>query len=110
LNNAETYILVFWSTECSHCLNEIPQLYEYTKDKTNIHVIDIALENNAADFEKYIQKFEKWSNILGLGKWENNIARDYEIISTPTYFILDKNKNIIGKPEFIEDVKAFFKD
>jgi len=110
LNNAETYILVFWSTGCSHCLNEVPQLYEITKDKTNIHVIDIALEKDAVEFKNYAQKFEKWSNVLGLGKWENNIARDYEIVSTPTYFILDANKKIIAKPELIEDVKAIFKD
>lgn len=110
LNNAETYILVFWSTGCSHCLNEVPQLYEITKDKTNIHVIDIALEKDAVEFKNYAQKFEKWSNVLGLGKWENNIARDYEIVSTPTYFILDANKKITAKPELIEDVKAIFKD
>jgi len=108
LNNADTYILVFWSTECSHCLNEIPQLYEYTKDKTDVHVIDIALENNNINFEKYTKKFKKWSNVLGLGKWENNIATNYEIVSTPTYFILDNNKKIIAKPAFIKDVKSFY--
>ena len=110
LNSAETYMLVFWSTSCSHCLNEVPELYEYTKDKTNIHVIDIALENDAVEFEKYTKIFKKWSNVLGFGKWENNIARNYKIVSTPTYFILDANKKMIAKPEFIEDVKAFFKD
>jgi len=110
LNNAETYILVFWSTGCSHCLNEVPELYAYTKDKTNIHVIDVALENDSLEFEEFILKFKKWSNVLGLGKWENNIARNYSIVSTPTYFILDANKKIIAKPESIENVKTFFED
>lgn len=108
LNNAATYVLVFWSTSCSHCLDEIPQLYEFTKDAKNIHVIGFTLENDAVGFNKHTSNLKKWTNILGLKKWQNPIARTYEINSTPTYFILDKNKRIIAKPEFFKDVKAYF--
>ena len=108
LDIAEKYIVVFWSTGCSHCLIEVPELYEYTKDKSTIHVVSFALENDDIDFKKYAAKHVKWTNILGLKKWENTIARSYEITNTPTYFILDKDKRIISKPELIKDVKAFF--
>tara|TARA_R110001583_G_scaffold35843_1_gene118721 strand:- start:106 stop:1452 length:1347 start_codon:yes stop_codon:yes gene_type:complete len=110
LENASTYILVFWSTSCSHCLLEVPQLYEFTKDKEKIHVVAIALENDELGFNKHTQKFEKWTHVLGLNKWENKIAKEYEIVATPTYFILDSNKKIISKPEFFKDVKAFFEN
>lgn len=110
LKNAETFILVFWSTSCSHCIDEIPKLYDFTKNKTNTHVVGIALENDIVEFEKYNNLFEKWSNVLGLGKWENDIAQKYKIISTPTYFILDTHKNIIEKPELLEDVKVYFEN
>jgi len=66
------------------------------------------LETNSIEFNKYKEQFKNWSNVLGLQKWENRIARDYEIVSTPTYFILDANKKIISKPEELDDVKAFF--
>ena len=110
LNNAEIYVLVFWSSSCSHCIDEVPKLYAYTENKANLHVVDIALENDSIEFEKYNQKFEKWSNVLGLGKWENPIAKSYKIVSTPTYFILNADKKIIAKPELLEDVKAYFGD
>ena len=110
LNEAENYIVVFWSTGCSHCLVEVPQLYEFTKDITGIKVIAIALENDELDFNHHTSKFEKWTNVLGLNKWQNNIARNYEITSTPTYFVLDKNKTIIAKPDYYEDVKSFFEN
>ena len=110
INGAETYILVFWSTSCSHCLNEIPKLYDYLKENTKVHVIGIALENNATEFNKYKVKLENWTNVLGLGKWENPIAINYSIVSTPTYFILDANKIIVAKPELFEDVKAYFEE
>lgn len=110
LNNADKYILVFWSTGCSHCLYEIPQFYEFTKDKSNVHVIAFAMENDNVDFKKYTAKYVKWTNILGLKKWGNTIAREYQIKSTPTYFILDKDKRIIAKPEHFEDLKAYFEN
>ncbi len=107
-NEASTYILVFWSTACSHCLNEVPKLYEYIKENKNVHVIAIALENDEQGFNYHTEKFMNWTNVLGLGKWENKIAKEYKIVSTPTYFILDANKKIISKPEYFEDVKAYF--
>ena len=78
LNTAENYVLVFWSTSCSHCLIEVPQLYEFTKNIENIKVIAIALEDNDVDFKINTAKFKNWSNVLALGKWQNNIAKEYK--------------------------------
>ena len=108
LDVAENYILVFWSTSCSHCLNEIPLLYQYTKDIKDVHVVAVALEKDELGFNHHTLNFVKWTNVLGLGKWENSIAKEYKITATPTYFILDKDKKIIAKPEYFEDVKYFF--
>jgi|FLOH01.1.fsa_nt_gi thiol-disulfide isomerase/thioredoxin len=110
LNNAENYMVVFWSTGCSHCLVEIPQLHEFVKDKSDIHVLAFALENDEIWFNKLTVDFTKWTNILGLNKWKNPIVKAYQITSTPTYFILDKDKIIISKPDFFKDVKAFFEN
>lgn len=107
INVASTYILVFWSTTCSHCLNEVPQLYEFINENKKVHVIAIALENDEYGFNHHTEKFEKWTNVLGLGKWENKIAKEYKIVSTPSYFILDANKKIISKPYAFEDVKSY---
>lgn len=109
IDKTAAYLLVFWSTTCSHCLVEIPQLYEFIKDNEEVHVIAIALENDALAFNHHTEKFEKWTNVLGLEKWQNSIARAYEINSTPTYFILDVNKKIISKPYALEDIKNYFR-
>ncbi|MGB1283016.1 MAG: TlpA family protein disulfide reductase [Polaribacter sp.] len=108
LNNAENYILIFWSTSCSHCLREIPELYAFMKGNTKTKVIAFALEKEAFVWENYKINLLGWHNVLGLGKWENKIARTYQIFSTPSYFILDTNKKIIAKPEELKDVKQFF--
>ena len=109
LNTAEKYVLVFWSTGCSHCLREIPQLHSYMKGKTDVKVVAFALENDTFVWETYSKaNLQGWHNVLGLQKWENKIARTYNINATPTYFILDSNKKIIAKPDEFKDVKAYF--
>lgn len=108
INKAETYVLVFWSTGCSHCLVEVPMLHDYLKENPEVHVIAVALEEDTIGFNRETTKLEKFTNVLGLRKWENPIGQKYQITSTPTYFVLGKDKKIIAKPEYFRDVKTFF--
>lgn len=108
LNDANHYVLVFWSTGCSHCLKEIPELHSFMKTKPSLKVVGFALEKDAFVWETYTNSnLNGWHNVLGLQKWQNKTARTYNINATPTYFILDKNKKIIAKPNSFTDVKAF---
>ncbi|SDS56279.1 AhpC/TSA family protein [Polaribacter sp. KT25b] len=109
LNDAEKYVLVFWSTSCSHCMREIPELHSYLKNKKNIKVIAFALEDDAFVWENYSRtNLYGWHNVLGLNKWQNETAKTYQIFSTPSYFVLDKSKKIIAKPNEIDDVMEYF--
>ena len=110
LNVADKYILVFWSTTCSHCLQEIPKLYEFTMGNDAIHVVAVALEDHKKDYEQFAKKLSTWTNVLGLKKWENEMAKEYKIELTPTYFILDKDKKIVAKPIHFEAIKAYFEN
>lgn len=104
LNEANSYIVVFWSTTCSHCLEEIPQLYKATKDIEGLQVIGVVLEDDKFGFDYHTEMMDKWINVLALKKWENEIARSYQVNSTPSYFVLDKDKKIVAKPEHLADV------
>ncbi|HSQ46316.1 MAG TPA: TlpA disulfide reductase family protein [Lutibacter sp.] len=108
VSGSENYVLVFWSTTCSHCLQEIPKLYEFSLGNSALHVVAVALEDNNKDYVPFAKKLTTWTNILGLQKWENAMAKEYKIELTPTYFILDKDKKIIAKPLNFEAVKAYF--
>tara|TARA_B110000091_G_scaffold71363_1_gene78729 strand:- start:2832 stop:4196 length:1365 start_codon:yes stop_codon:yes gene_type:complete len=107
LNSAENYLLVFWSTECSHCLTEIPQLYVHLQGNKQLKVIAFAMEKNDSKWKKMKTDLPNWHHVLGLKKWQNETARIYNINATPNYFVLDKNKEIIGKPVLLEDLKTF---
>lgn len=101
---AKNYILVFWSSSCSHCLDELPKLQSYVKsiNKKEIQVIAIGLENERKPWEDKTKELSNFIHVYGEGKWENKIGNDYGVDATPTYFILDKDKKIIAKPDEID--------
>lgn len=111
LDGYNNYIIVFWSTTCPHCLKEIPKLYEFTNDNERIKVIAIGMETeesqNSWKSETYY--YPRFTHILGLGKWENPVARSYNVFATPNYFVLDADKKIIAKPYELVDLEVFFK-
>ena len=106
LDVAENYIIVFWSSACSHCLKEVPKLHSKISslEKGEYKVIAVGLEDEPYDWRNKIHDFPEFINVLGLGKWQNEIGKNYGISSTPTYFVLDKDKKITAKPEEFEDL------
>lgn len=99
-------ILIFWSSGCSHCLAEIPDLYNAMQKPTPFDVVAVGLEDTPEEWKRLTAKMPNWHHVLGLEKWENAIARDYNIIGTPTYIVLDTSGRIIGKPKGLETLKG----
>ena len=110
LEDANTYLIVFWSTTCSHCLDEIPQLHNYVKtiDQKQLKVIAVALDEDRYRWKDMTYDFPEFYHVFGEGKWDNQIGNNYNVKSTPSYFILDKDKVIIKKPYDFEAFKDYF--
>ena len=110
LKDGLSYVLIFYSTGCSHCLREVPEIFDYMKGKTNTKVIAFAMETSAKTWTNYQLKMPGWHHVLGLGKWENTTARTYQINSTPTYFVLGIDKEIISIPKTLDDLKLVLRE
>jgi len=106
LKGADKYVLIFWSSTCSHCLKELPEVYKALKNNDKVHVIAIGIEDADMIENWRIQKelFASWTHVFGKGKWLNPIAKKYAILATPSYFVLDKDKIIIAKPELEKEL------
>ena len=52
--------------------------------------------------------YPEFIHVYGEGRWENKIGDAYGVSSTPTYFILDKDKKIVSKPLDFEVLKEYF--
>lgn len=110
ITNAENYLLIFWSSTCSHCLSELPALHKELKKFNSIKVIAVGLEEDELNWKKVSATLPSFKHAIALGKWESDYAHTFNIQKTPTYFILDSNKRFIAKPESDIEVIEFLED
>lgn len=107
---ADKKVVIFWSSTCSHCESELPQLlakYSDLKAK-NVQVFGLSLDVDKDSYSKKIAAFP-WVNDSELKGWNSTYVDTYNVHATPTYFILDANNKIISKPEHVGDVLEYFK-
>lgn len=112
LKASEKYLIFFWSTTCSHCLEEIPQLKSLVEsvEDNQLKVIAIALDNDIYRWKELTYEYPDFIHVYGEGKWDNEIGNNYNVTGTPTYFVLDKDKKIISKPYDIVAFKTYFEN
>ncbi|WP_034235962.1 TlpA family protein disulfide reductase [Arenibacter certesii] len=101
------YVLVFWSSECSHCLNQLPKLQLATEAFANTKVVAIGLEDDKENWKKEAAKLPNFIHGISLGKWNSPYVITYHVTHTPTYFVLDSEKRFVAKPDSYEEVVAF---
>lgn len=104
------YVLIFWSSGCSHCLNELPKVNTLMSTLSNTKVVAFGLENDTVNWSEEIKKYPDFVHGIGLGKWEHPLVKTYAIAATPTYFVLDANKKIIAKPYDFEGLEIIFNE
>ena len=108
LKGEKYYVLIFWSSGCSHCLKELPKVKTLISAVSGSKVIAFGLENDNRDWSEEIKKYPDFIHGIGIGKWEHPLVQTYAIAATPTYFVLDSNKKIIAKPYDFEELEKFF--
>ncbi|REC40298.1 MULTISPECIES: TlpA family protein disulfide reductase [Chryseobacterium] len=107
---ADKKVVIFWSSTCSHCESELPQLlakYSDLKAK-NVQIVGLSLDVDKDSYSKKIAAFP-WINDSEFKGWNSTYVDTYNVHATPTYFILDANNKIISKPEHVGDVLEYFK-
>jgi len=96
---AKKTLLVFWASWCPHCDEIMPTINSYYDSGKNIEVISISIDESKNDLMKSLEENDYgWINIAELQGWNGPIIEEYGIVATPSIFILDENKKIIGKP------------
>lgn len=102
---ADYIILVFWEPECHHCQEEIPAI-DSVYQALKLNEQNVLIYSVPSPRDKTIETVHKMIDKLGVKKpyWLHNINTTgvrynklYAVKSSPTMFILDKDKKIIGK-------------
>ena len=111
---ADYTIVLFWDPDCGHCRHEIPRVKKWVDENTekyNVKVYSVCSDTSIVKWNKSIKDFgiENWINVDGPRAITGNYHDEYDIISTPTIYLLDKKKKIIAKRLSDEQVQGFIK-
>lgn len=88
-------------------MEELPKINDWAVANPSTKVIAISLDEDKTAYETAIQKLPLLIHDCDFKKWEGKAVTDYYVYGTPTFIVLDKDKNILGKfPEF-EQLKTF---
>ena len=105
---AKETILVFWASWCPHCEEVMPVINSYYDGGKNYEVIAISIDESEDYLMKSLEESNYgWINIAELDGWNGAIVEEYGIVATPSIFVLDKNKTIIGKPLGKRELEKF---
>jgi thiol-disulfide isomerase/thioredoxin len=99
---ADYTIIMFWDPDCGHCRTEIPEIKTWTDEngeKYNVKIFSVCSDTNLVKWRKFLRdyKMTEWENVNGTRSATANYHDLYDIISTPTIYLLDKNKKILAK-------------
>ena len=99
---ADYTIVLFWDPDCGHCKHEIHALEPWFKEnaeKYNVEIFSVCTDTNMVKWKAKIKeyKIQDWINVDGPRSLTPNYHDLYDIISTPTVYLLDKDKNILAK-------------
>ncbi|MBN1119337.1 MAG: DUF5106 domain-containing protein [Bacteroidales bacterium] len=116
--DAEYTVLVFWEANCSHCKKVVPDLYKIYQDtlsKSNIEVVAINTlfgEDGKEKWVDFVNRHKLYDWINAWNPYEYKYKINYDIRSTPQIYVLNKEKEIIGKklgPENVLELITAYK-
>jgi thiol-disulfide isomerase/thioredoxin len=118
---ADYTLVVFWDPTCGHCKTELPRIdsiYRASWKKHGLKMYAVlsadAKDDLKKEWTKYIREHNMadWTNVYQTKEMEAAIVdakkpgfrQLYDITVTPTIYLLDKEKRIIGKKLTIEQL------
>jgi len=101
-------LVVFGASWCPKCLEELPKLIQnYLKWRNlGVEVVYISLDTDHQVFEQSVKSYPFFA-YCDYKKWESQVAKDYYVFGTPTFYLLDAKRKILLRPNSILQVDAW---
>ncbi len=112
-NTGKKYILLlFWSADCSHCIETVSTLYPWSQQSEVKQLLDIIAisvdetEMEVTAWKNKINELTSWKHLRTEEGLRSKAASDYYILGTPVMLLLDaETKEIKALPETTDQLK-----
>ena len=118
IKNKYTILFIF-DPDCGHCKTETPKLVSlYKKKKFDLEVYAVSADTSMQKMKDYIKEMSMpWITVNGPRTYVGPYQELYDAQTTPSLYVLDSRKKIIGKKipaekleEFLSHYEKFQKD
>lgn len=117
---ADYTLVVFWASWCPHCMVMLPALKDtvaaFSKkiqaSGKNFMVVAVSLDTSSVQWQNFVKenKLLSFFNYSDLKGWKSEVVKKFNVFATPSMFLLDKDKKIIGKPETVVGLYNFLEN
>ncbi len=108
ITNKYTIVYIF-DPDCGACKKETPKLVAfYDKKKFDVEVYAVSADSSMAKMRDYIKEMNmKWITVNGPRTYVGPYQDLYDAPTTPTLYVLDEKKKIIGKKIGADQLEDF---
>jgi thiol-disulfide isomerase/thioredoxin len=107
---ADYTVVYFFDPHCGHCRESAPKLKKFVDDYKGkgVEVVAVATAQTPEEWKKFIREFKMGKAINGYDYTaKTNYQKQYDVWTTPTVYILDKNKKILARKLPVEQIEDF---
>ena len=100
--------MVFGASWCPKCTEELPKiasLYPKWKEK-GVEVVFVSLDEDNKRYKDFVKNFP-FISTCDYNKWESRIVKDYYVFGTPTMYLLDNKREILLRPNSVNQMDAW---
>ena len=97
--DTEYTIVFFWSYTCDHCRENIKEFKKIMDENPDMSLVAVCVIGDLKKIKKLINNVKVKGYFYHDGlEWDCPFVSDYAVVSTPSFFVLDKDKRILYKP------------
>ena len=101
-------VVVFGASWCPKCTEELPKIVNlYQKWKAQgVDVVFVSLDEDKIAYKDFVKNFP-FISTCDYQKWNSKIVKDYYVFGTPTMYLLDNNREILLRPNSVNQMDAW---